>query len=443
MYKTWLIIKREFSTRVRKKSFIIMSLLGPLLLAGVVVFSFWMNVKDSENQKIIVVDATYPLFKNIEDTKTIDFEVMDVSLPKALALLDVSDYTGVLYIPENILNAHGAQLHFKKTPSTNVQRLIERKCQQIIEIKNLSNFNISESDYMRLKSPFFLQTLKFDGKESKETDMVPAIVGWLFGIIIFMAVYLYSVQVMRGVIEEKTNRIVEVIISSVKPTQLLTGKIIGVGAVGLTQFLIWGFLSIVGIGIGQSLVMSQVYTTDKVLSSQNMTPNVQQEVLTDNKVNFSEFSKDDNVFKSISRINFPLMLSLFLFYFLGGYLLYASMMAAIGSGVDNDTDTQQFILPITFPLMLAYIASMSMFNNPESDIIVWMSIIPFTSPIIMIMRVAFGLESGDHWQLYLSMALLIGTIALMIWASSKIYRVGILMYGKKLTYRDLIKWIKL
>lgn len=442
MSKTWLIIKREFSTRVRKRSFIIMSLLGPLLLAGVVVFSFWMNVKDSEDQKIIVVDSTYPLFKDIENTRTIEFEVMEVSLSKALALLDVSDYTGVLFIPDNILNSHGAQLHFKKTPSTNVQRIIERKCQQIIEIKNLSNFDISKADYLRLKSPFYLQTLKFDGDESKETDMLPAMVGWLFGIIIFMAVYLYSVQVMRGVIEEKTNRIVEVIISTVKPTQLLIGKIVGVGAVGLTQFLIWGILSVVGIGIGQSIVMSQVYTTDNVISEQTMTPNIQQEVLADNKVNFTEFSKDDNIFKSISRVNFPLMLSLFLFYFLGGYLLYASMMAAIGSGVDNDTDTQQFILPITFPLMIAYIASISMFNNPESDIIVWMSIIPFTSPIIMIMRVAFGIESGDLWQLYLSMALLIGSIAIMIWVSSKIYRVGILMYGKKLTYRDLLKWIK-
>jgi ABC-2 type transport system permease protein len=443
MSKTWLIIKREYLTRVRKKSFIIMSLLGPLLLAGVVIFSFWLNIKESDNQKIIVVDDNYPMFQGIDDTKYIDFEVQNISLDKALALLDVSDYTGVLYIPSNILNGHIAQLHFKKTPSVNIQRAIEQKCQQIIEMEKLEDFNIRESDYKRVKSPFYIQTLKFDGVNSTESDVLPAMVGWVFGIIIFMAVYLYSVQVMRGVIEEKTNRIVEVIISTVKPTQLLMGKIIGVGAVGLTQFVIWAFLSATGITIGQSVIMSQVYTTENVLSAENMTPAVQQQMLEENKLNFSEFSKDDNIFNSISRINFPLMLGLFIFYFIGGYLLYASMMAAVGSGADNDTDTQQFILPITFPLMLAYIVSISMFSNPESDIIVWMSIIPFTSPIIMIMRVAFGIESGDLWQVYLSMALLVATIALTVWASSKIYRIGILMYGKKLNYRDLIKWIKL
>jgi ABC-2 type transport system permease protein len=287
MSKTWLIIKREYLTRVRKKSFIIMSLLGPLLLAGVVIFSFWLNIEKSDNQKIIVVDDNYPMFQGIDDTKYIDFEVQNISLDKALALLDVSDYTGVLYIPSNILNGHIAQLHFKKTPSVNIQRAIEQKCQQIIEMEKLEDFNIRESDYKRVKSPFYLQTLKFDGVNSTESDMLPAMVGWVFGIIIFMAVYLYSVQVMRGVIEEKTNRIVEVIISTVKPTQLLMGKIIGVGAVGLTQFVIWAVLSATGITIGQSVIMSQVYTTENVLSAENMTPAVQQQMLEENKLNFS------------------------------------------------------------------------------------------------------------------------------------------------------------
>lgn len=443
MRNIWLIIMREYTTRVRKKSFILMSLLGPLLIAGVALFSFWINIKESDNQRVIIVDDNYPLFSKIEDTKSIDFDYLELSLDQGLALLDATDdYTALLYIPNNVTNARAGQFYFKKMPSVSVQRTIERKGQEIIELHLLEEFNISETDYRRLKSPFYLNTLKFDGKNSEEVDMVPAGVGWMFGIVIFMAVFIYSSQVMRGVIEEKTNRIVEVLISTVKPIELMIGKIIGVGAVGLTQFLIWGILTTTAYSIGSYAVMSNVYTAENAIATENMTTDVKVDLMQENKVNFTEFSKDDNIFKSISRVNFSLMFGLFIFYFIGGYLLYSSMMAAVGSAADNDTETQQFVLPITMPLMLAYIVSLSMFNNPESDVIVWMSIIPFTSPIIMIMRVAFGIDSGDIWQVYLSITLLLATIAFMIWTSSKVYRVGILMYGKKLKFKDLIRWIR-
>ena len=443
MHNIWLIIKREYSTRVKKKSFILMSLLGPIIMAGIVIFSFWLNIEESENQKILVVDDNYPIYADLKDTKVIDYDVVDISLDKGLALLDASDYTALLYLNEKVLVNHAGQLYFKKTPSFRIKRSIEEAVQQHTEIYNLKDFNISETDYRRLKKPFTLVSLKYDGKDSSQTDIVPAMVGWIFGIIIFMAVFIYSVQVMRGVIEEKTNRIVEVIISTVKPTQLLLGKIIGVGAVGITQFIIWAILTGTAITIGQSVIMSNTLNAEMIAQQGGMTNQMQQQMIEENSINLAEFSKDDNVFNSIARVNFPLMFGLFIFYFIGGYLLYASLMAAIGSAADNDTDTQQFVLPTTFPLMLAYIVSLSMFNNPDSEIIVWMSIIPFTSPIIMIMRVAFGIESADIWQLYLSMFLLITTFLVMVWISAKVYRIGILMYGKKITFKDLLKWIRL
>lgn len=442
MHNIWLIILREYITRVRKKSFILMSLLGPLLMAGIIVFSFWLNLEESENQKILVVDDNFPLYADLKDSKTIDYEVVELSLDKGLALLDASDYTALLYLNKKVLNNHAGQLYFKKTPSFRVQRSIEETIQQHTEIYNLKDFNISETDYRRLKKPFTIIPLKYDGENSTKTDILPAMVGWVFGIVIFMAVFLYSVQVMRGVIEEKTNRIVEVIISTVKPTQLLLGKIIGVGAVGITQFIIWAIVAGTAITVGQTIIMANTFNIETIAQQGGMTNEIQAKMLEENSINLTEFSKDDNVFNSLNRVNFPLMFGMFIFYFLGGYLLYSALMAAVGSAADNDTDTQQFVLPVTLPLMAAYIVSFSMFNNPESDIIVWMSIIPFTSPIIMIMRIAFGIEAGDIWQVYLSMFLLVVTFMIMVWTSAKIYRVGILMYGKKITLKDLVKWIR-
>lgn len=443
MRNIWLIIKREYFTRVRKRSFILMSLLGPLLIAGITLFSFWINLEESESQQVIIIDDNYPLFSNIDNSKNIAFFYSELNLEKGLALLDASEqYTALLYIPSNVLRARAGQFYFKKMPSISVQRTIERKAQEIIELHLLEEFQITESNYRRLKSPFYLNTLKFDGLHSEEIDMLPAAVGWIFGIIIFMAVFIYSAQVMRGVIEEKTNRIVEVLVSTIKPIELMMGKIIGVGAVGLTQFFIWGILTTMVYGIGSNVLISNIYTSENVAMKENMTGSLEAEIIEENKINFKELSKDDNILKSITRINFPLMFGLFIFYFLGGYFLYSSMMAAVGSAADNDTETQQFVLPLTMPLLLAYIVSLGMFNNPESDIIIWMSIIPFTSPIIMIMRVAFGIDSGDIWQIYLSMLLLVITLMFMIWISSKVYRTGILMYGKKLNLRDLIRWIK-
>ncbi|MDB4105483.1 ABC transporter permease [Salibacteraceae bacterium] len=440
--KIGLIIRREYFTRVRKKSFIIMSLLGPLIMAGVLTFAMWTSIEESDDQKILVIDDNYPFFEKLDGSDKLSYSIMDISLPKGEALLEVSDYTALLYLPENILQSKSGQLIFKKQPSIKVQRQIEETVQQYLEISKLKEFDITEGDYNRLKAPFNLLTFQFKGAgaEAEETNMLPAIVGLVFGILIYFFIFMYSVQVMRGVIEEKTNRIIEVMISSVKPFQLMMGKIIGVGAIGLTQFALWILLTLVLALGGQFLVLGDKYDAAQVKTP--MTDMVQQQVDQEQSLNLTRLSQKDNLFNKIRRINFPVMIAVFIFYFLGGYLLYSALMAAVGSAVDNDTDTQQFIFPITFPLLLAYILSFNVFENPSSDMAIWLSIIPLTSPVIMMIRVAIGIESADMWQVYLSMALLVGSFIGAVWMSGKIYRVGILMYGKKPSLKEIFKWLK-
>jgi ABC-2 type transport system permease protein len=439
---TGLIIKREFTTRFKKRSFLLMSVLGPLLMAGVLILAFWMGLEESEDQKILVVDDNYPYFEQLEGGEKIRYDVIEMSLEKAEYLLETSDYTGLLYLPKNILQSKTGQLIFKKQPSFRVQRQIEEQIQQYLEISKIKSFNISESDYRRLKSPFTLTTFQFGGagKANAETDELPSIVGLVFGIIIYLFIFMYSIQVMRGVIEEKTNRVIEVMISSVKPFQLMLGKIIGIGAVGLSQFVIWILLTLTIFTVGQRIIIGDKYLAGA--ESTVMTSNLEERIITEERLNLTSLSNEDNLFNKIRRINFPLMLSVFVFYFLGGYLLYSAMMAAVGSAVDADTDTQQFIIPITFPLLFAYLMAFTVFENPSGALAVWLSIIPFTSPVIMMVRIPFGIEPTDIWQLYLSMTLLVGTFIGMVWVAGRIYRVGILMYGKKATWRELIKWIK-
>ncbi|GAB5538596.1 MAG: ABC transporter permease [Salibacteraceae bacterium] len=420
-----------------------MSLLGPLLMAGVGVAAIYLSIEEPEDQKIIVIDDNYPLFAGLQDTKLIKFELKNVPLNEAIEQLKSTDYTGVLHIYKDYYKIHSGALYFKKQPSFRVQSQIERAVQVQGEVLKLEEFNISETDYRRIKTPFNMLAYKYDvaSGNAEETNYLPAVVGIIFSVLIYMFIFMYSVQVMRGVIEEKTNRIIEVIISSVKPVQLMMGKIIGIAAVGLTQFLLWVVLSLTLFGAGQYVILSQ-YNADQITQNTAMTAKMEKALGDDVHQQTFKLSDENNILNKIGRVNFPLMIGLFIFYFIGGYLLYSAMMAAVGSAVDNDTDTQQFIFPITLPLLLSYIGSFIIFNNPNSPIAIWMSIIPFTSPVTMMVRVAFGIEAGDVWQVWLSMALLIVTFLGMVWLSAKIYRTGILMYGKKASFREIIKWMK-
>ena len=384
---------------------------------------------------------TTPFFATIESSELIQYVISDADLDEALATFETSEYTALLHINKNYYKTHSGQLYFKKQPSFRVQRAIERTIQLKGEEFKLSEFNISESDYRRIKQPFEMQAFQYDSvsKTAEEADMLPAVVGIVFSILIYMFIFMYSVQVMRGVIEEKTSRIVEVMISTVKPFHLMLGKIVGIAAVGLTQFMIWITLSFTLLGIGQYALLSQ-YDSASVFENATMTDQMQKDMSEEMQDKTIKYSSEDNILASISKVNFPLMIGLFLFYFLGGYLLYSAMMAAVGSAVDNDTDTQQFIVPITFPLILGYIASFILFSNPNSPIGFWLSIIPFTSPIVMLVRIPFN--NVEIWELALSMSLLVIAFIGMVWLAAKVYRTGILMYGKKPTLREMIKWIK-
>jgi ABC-2 type transport system permease protein len=420
-----------------------MSILGPLLIGSVGVAVIYLSQESSEDQRVLVIDENYPLFKDLKDNRLVSFDVQPITIEEGLDKLEGDQYTAVVHVYKDYYKSHGGALYFKKQPSINVQRQIERAIQLKGEIYLLGEFDISETDYRRIKTPFELSAFKYDPASSKseETNYLPAIVGIVFSVMIYMFIFMYSIQVMRGVLEEKTSRIIEVMISTVKPFQLMMGKIIGVAAVGLFQFIIWSVLSLVIFSAAQYIMYDQ-YDSSQIIEGASMAKNLQGELANQVPINTTKFSQEDNIFQMLDRVNFPLMIGMFIFYFLGGYLLYSALMAAVGSAVDNDADTQQFILPVTSPLLLSYIASFIIFSNPNSPLAVWMSIIPFTSPVTMIVRISFGIESGDMWQVWLSMFLLIVTFVLVVWLAAKIYRTGILMYGKKPTLREMIKWIK-
>ena len=419
-----------------------MSILGPLLIAGLMVLVIWMGMAENETQKLLVVDDTKPLaFSGLkaQSNSMIQFDCQNISLDKAKLLMLNSEYTGVLHIPHNILIAKTAQLFFDKQPSIMVQRQIENKVEGIVEELKLKEFNINKADFYNVKTNFKLNTLRFkESGEEEETGEERAVVGFIFSLFIYMFIFMYGVQVMRGVIEEKTSRIIEVIISSVRPFQLMMGKIIGVAMVGLTQFVIWVVLTFSVVALAQNVFFDMNYSPSN-LESVQMTTELMKELETEKSLSTKDFIDPNNI---IFRINWPLMLSLFLFYFLFGYLLYAALFAAVGSAVDNETDTQQFIIPISLPLILAYVMSSVIIQNPEGPAAFWFSIIPFTSPVVMMVRIGMGGSFGAFWwELWLSMFLLIVAFVFMTWLAGRIYKTGIMMYGKKASYRELWKWL--
>jgi len=436
-----LIIKREYLTRVKKKSFIIMTLLGPILMASLFIVPILMAKYDeNETSKIQVIDES-GLFKGkLQNSESMIFEMDTFSLPVAKTIFNPEKHTAILYIPGNVLNNTGAIMLFSaKQPNMNLVTSIERTIQKEIESLKLKAQGINQETLDQIKTRVSVNTRTLTEQGEEETSAgLTTIVGMLGGVLIYMFIFLYGAQVMRGVIEEKTNRIVEVIISSVKPFQLMMGKIIGIALVGLTQFLLWIILT-----VAISTVVSNLFVDGDKMKTQMMhrqspmgTPmpaNVE-----DGATSNSDKSEISDFMNSADSINFPLLIGAFLFYFLGGYLLYGALFAAIGAAVDGESDTQQFMLPITIPLILSFIIAQSILQNPESKVGFWFSMIPFTSPVVMMVRIPFGVEP---WELILSMLLLVGGFVLTTWLAARIYRTGILMYGKKVSWKELGKWL--
>lgn len=439
MSKISLIIQREYLTRVRKKSFIIMTLLGPLLIGGLIAGFIYLAMNQGNTvSKILVVDETKILADKLPASQSVLFFKDTFSLNMAREMFNGNEYYGILYLPENTFTQPGnCVLYTEKQPNITVVSYIQSTLQKQIEDIKLSNAGISKTTLDSIKTELDLQQKPISATSADEAFSAEAnaFIGFGSGLLIYLFIFLYGVQVMRGVVEEKTNRIIEVMISSVKPFQLMMGKIIGVALVGLTQFILWIILTMAVTSVvstamtGKGADMQQQITKAQKLQEANGLPGNEFK-------NKQEF--DLAKIAGISSLNFTKILVCFVFYFLGGYLLYSALFAAIGAAVDNETDTQQFMFPITIPLIFAYVVSTIVMSNPESSVGYWFSIIPFTSPIVMMVRLPFD----PPWiDIFISMGLLILGFLVTTWIAAKIYRVGILMYGKKPTYKELGKWI--
>ncbi len=451
MSRTGIIIKREYLSRVRKKSFIVMTILGPILFAALMIVPVWLTqMKDTEEKTIAVIDDSYLFFDQFEDSEYLKFDFVEgLDVDEGIAYMKKNDYYALLYIPHNIVSTSSvsAAMYSYKQPGLTVQMEILNHMEKYIKDAKLqikgSELGVEKEELRKVikavETNVDIKTniINDDGEQKSTSTEIAMIIGYIAGFLIYMFVFMYGSQVMRGVIEEKSNRIVEIIVSSVRPFNLMMGKIIGIALVGLTQFVLWIVLTT---GI---VTAAQFIFLDDVQGFQQ-SPQVEQLVssnaqLGDNPIQNQFSGKIEEAFAALSSINFPLLLGSFLFYFLFGYLLYAGMFAAVGAAVDNEADTQQFMLPISLPLMLGLIVMFSVINNPEGSLAWWFSIIPFTSPIVMMVRIPFGVSAFD---LALSYSLLILAFVFMVWLSGKIYRTGILMYGKKVSYKELWKWIR-
>ncbi len=447
MNKISLIIRREYITRVRKKSFIVMTLLTPFLFAMIFVIpALVMSNEDKDFKKIAVIEDGADLFTNvIPDTKDTDFEYLTgVKVDDIKNNFAELGYYGVLYIsPQVITTPNAIQLISRQQPPIGLLDHISGSLEKEIEKQKLLAYNIENLDEIlkTINTSVRIQTIKIDetGSARETSTGISMALAYISGFLMYMLVFMFGSMVMRGVIEEKTNRIVEVIVSSVKPVQLMLGKIIGVALVGLTQFGLWIFLTLAIVTVVKTTVlpdatMEQIQQLPQSMAGSN--PALEgTEAATISAEQITEFQ---SMFANAMNQPWGLIIFCFVFYFITGYLLYASLFAAIGSAVDNETETQQFMLPVTIPIILGLIVAMGTMQNPESSLSFWFSIIPLTSPIVMVARIPFDVPA---WEIALSMALMIVTIIGSVWMAAKIYRTGILMYGKKSSYKEIWKWL--
>ena len=409
MKKVLLIIQREYVTRVRKKSFIVMLLAVPLLLAGMTKLIAYV-AKDSDQvskpQTVKVIDESHLFEGKLKNAKNIQFIPTDEPLEKAKAGLKDNEDLSVLLISKDYAHKP-VQFFSKKKPSFTLTGEVENQMNQIASTNTMLANHIDTALINKAqKNKVTVSAMEVTETGTKDADVGTSMgVGIACAILIYMSLFIYGAQVMRGVIEEKTSRIIEVIISSVKPFQLMLGKIIGVGLVGLTQFTAWIVLSVIATKLAGNSSASGVM----------------------------------GALQTLQNIPFGYILGCFLFYFISGYLLYSALFAAVGSAVDSETETQQFMFPITLPLLFTYLLSVTvLFRAPDSPLAVWLSMIPFTAPVAMMVRIPFG--GVPDWQLGLSMFMMVVGFLFTTYVAARIYRVGVLMYGKKASYKELVKW---
>ncbi len=446
MKQIYLILQREFSTRVRKKSFIIMTLLTPIFFAAMMVLpSYFATMEDTEARSIAVIDNTGNYGESIPQTEYLKFTyIANTQADQVKNSLEESGYYALLAIDSTSDKiTPKLTIYSQKQPSIDVISHIENSLEKEIETRKLKSYNIENLDKILddVKTEVKLRSIKVteDGEEKESNTLITMGIAYVLSFLMYMMVLLMGNQIMQGVIEEKNNRVIEVVISSIKPINLMLGKIFGLASVSLLQIFIWVILTFglatVGISFitekGQKANMEQVQAAQSMMAQQGMDAN--------NITANMEQAEGDNFLTALKNQNFALIIGGFIFYFLAGFLLYAALYAAVGSAVENITDTQQLVLPITLPLILAIFVMISGIKSPDGPLAFWFSMIPFTSPVVMLTRLPFGVPA---WQLALSASLLVITFIVVTIFAAKIYRVGILMYGKKYSWAEMWKWMR-
>lgn len=434
MNKTALIIQREYLRRVHKKSFLLLTFLAPFLFAALIFVPLWLSgFKGDEVHRVAIIDTTGKYAPLFEDTETYQFIRSDKSLDEYRKNPDKEIFAFMHITGDLLQNPDAAALFSEKQVPGELSRLVNQVLSRQLENEKLASFQIPNLKEIIRESQvtFQIQTIKWDndGSEKASSTEIASMTGLFFTMIIYLFILFYGAMVMQGVMEEKTNRIVEVIISSVKPFQLMMGKIIGIGCVGLTQVFIWAMMTGVLVGVGSSFFGMETANETGLASMQGM----------GNPAGMTASSASSSLADLLGGIHLAEIGGIFMLYFVGGYLLYASLFAAIGAAVDSQEDTQQFVLPVSLFMVFALYAGIYSLENPDGPLAFWCSIIPFTSPIVMMVRLPFDVPV---WEKLVSLALLYITAVGIVWVSAKIYRTGILMYGKKNSLKEIYKWIR-
>ena len=438
MGKIGIIAGREFNERVRKKSFIITTILMPIAFVAIMfVPALMMNIQSDDTKEIVVVDQSGTIAEGLQNTNNLSFTPSDKSVEELTA--EQQDIFGILIIGKDVAtNPSNVQLLTYESSTINIESEITEQIREIIESEKLKAYNIEDIDSIleAIQTPISLKVKQLgeSGETKESSSMLNIALAYIFGFLIYMFVFLYGNMVMQGVIEEKSNKVMEVMVSSVKPFELMMGKILGIASVAVTQFVIWVvFILVVGgaamslFGVGDMMAAASASAAmDPAAMMGTQMPSLDDETR--------------SILRTVTDPAYLLrILGGFLVYFVGGYLLYAAMFAAVGSAVDNEKDTNNLQLPITIPLILAIFVMMSAMQDPHGPLAFWFSMIPFTSPVVMMVRLPYGVPG---WELALSIGLLFVTFIAMVYLAGKIYRVGVFMYGKKPTFAELAKWLR-
>ena len=441
MNKIWLIIGRELKSKLTNKTFIIMTLLAPLLITGFMAFIIKMSQSEKTEQNVLVIDESKLFRDKLAGNDYISLTYTNLKLDKALKDFTQKGYTCLLWISPTIVEggAGACKLFYRKSPGFAFQTYIRDQMEKIIYESKLRANEIDPDIIANSRQDIKLILEKVNDKGSTTEQSSFGFLGFISGALMFMFILMYGMMVFRSVMEEKTSRIVEVIVSSVRPFQLMMGKILGVAVLGVIQFIVMGIIT-----LGLTTALSAIFLKEAKVQLNAFEQ--QQELVKKQgtNINLSQMEKYDDklelfdLMKKIRNINFVEVFICFVLYFIGGYLFYSSIMAAIGSAVDSESDSQQFITPVMIPLMIGYFISTKTIMDPDSNTVFWGSMIPFTSPIVMMSRITSGVPA---WELLISLTVLFISFIGMTWLAGRIYRTGILMYGKKTSWREIGRWL--